>query len=162
MSRVINPDSVGKERTRLSKAIVLSIRELAKQTEPTPMARDLVAFIALALQAIAERLKKLGLDVPGKKTGAAGDSYLNVRSRDLQVVVEVNEVMRGTLLPVRSTGSNPIHPASPGSLAAASRVATPPAEVPINTRRDLSTGGNPSAPLSSAFASSTRAAPLRQ
>jgi hypothetical protein len=60
-----------------------------------------LAAIGAALQAIAERLKKLGLDVPGKKTGAAGDSYLNVRSRDLQVVVEVNEIMRGTLLPVQ-------------------------------------------------------------
>ncbi len=54
MSRVINPDSAGKDRTRLTKAIVLAIRELAKQTEPTPAARDLAAFIALALSAIAE------------------------------------------------------------------------------------------------------------
>jgi predicted nucleotidyltransferase component of viral defense system len=60
-----------------------------------------LSAIGTALQAIAERLKKLGLDVPGKKTGAAGDSYLNVRSRDLQVVVEVNEIMRGTLLPAQ-------------------------------------------------------------
>jgi hypothetical protein len=54
LSRVINPDSAGKDRTRLTKAIVLAIRELAKQTEPTPAARDLAAFIALALSAIAE------------------------------------------------------------------------------------------------------------
>ena len=54
MSRVINPDSAGKDRTRLTKAIVLAIRELAKQSEPTPAARDLAAFIALALSAIAE------------------------------------------------------------------------------------------------------------
>jgi hypothetical protein len=60
-----------------------------------------LSAIGTALQAIAERLKKLGLDVPGKKTGASGDSYLNVRSRDLQVVVEVNEIMRGTLLPAQ-------------------------------------------------------------
>jgi hypothetical protein len=58
MSRVINPDSAGKERTRLTKAIVISIRELAKQTEPGKEARDLAAFIALALQSIAE-----GIDV---------------------------------------------------------------------------------------------------
>lgn len=54
MSRVINPDSAGKDRTRLSKAIVLAIRELAKQSEPTAAARDQAAFIALALSAIAE------------------------------------------------------------------------------------------------------------
>lgn len=54
MSRVINPDSAGKDRTRLTKAIVLAIRELAKQSEPTTAARDLAAFIALALFAISD------------------------------------------------------------------------------------------------------------
>jgi hypothetical protein len=54
LSRVINPDSAGKDRTRLTRAIVLAIRELAKQSGPTPAARDLAAFIALALSAIAE------------------------------------------------------------------------------------------------------------
>lgn len=58
MSRVINPDSVGKERTRLTKGIVLCIRELAKQTAVTPESKDLAAYIALALQAISE-----GIDV---------------------------------------------------------------------------------------------------
>ena len=58
MSRVINPDSAGKERTRLTKAIVIAIRELAKQTETSTETRDLAAFIALALQSIAE-----GIDV---------------------------------------------------------------------------------------------------
>ena len=54
MSRVINPESAGKDRTRLTKAIVLAIRELAKQSEPTPASRDLAAFISLALSAIAD------------------------------------------------------------------------------------------------------------
>ena len=58
MSRVINPDSVGKERTRLTKGIVLCIRELAKQTAVTPEAKDLAAYIALALQSITD-----GIDV---------------------------------------------------------------------------------------------------
>jgi hypothetical protein len=58
MSRVINPDSAGKERNRLTKAIVISIRELAKQNDPGNEARDLAAFIALALETIAE-----GIDV---------------------------------------------------------------------------------------------------
>jgi len=58
MSRVINPDSAGKDRTRLTKAIVISIRELAKQTELGEETRDLAAFIALALQTIAA-----GIDV---------------------------------------------------------------------------------------------------
>lgn len=54
MSRLINPDSVGKERTRLSKSIVLCIRELAKQSKVTDDTKDQAAFIALALQAIAD------------------------------------------------------------------------------------------------------------
>ena len=58
MSRLINPDSAGKDRTRLSKAIVLSLRELAKQRDVTSEAKDLAAFIALALQSISE-----GIDV---------------------------------------------------------------------------------------------------
>jgi hypothetical protein len=53
LSRVINPDSTGKERTRLTKGIVLAIRELAHQREPGVEARDLAAFIALALSIIS-------------------------------------------------------------------------------------------------------------
>lgn len=49
MSRVINPDSAGKERTRLSKSIVLALRELMRLGEPNDAAHDLAAFIALAL-----------------------------------------------------------------------------------------------------------------
>ena len=58
MSRVINPDSVGKERTRLTKSIVLCIRELAKQAKVTPETKDMASFIALALQSISD-----GVDV---------------------------------------------------------------------------------------------------
>lgn len=56
MGRVINPDGVGKERTRLTRAIVLAIRELMKQTEPTNQTRDLAAFISLALAAVDETI----------------------------------------------------------------------------------------------------------
>lgn len=58
MSRVINPESAGKDRTRLTKAIVLAVRELAKQKEVTDEAKDLAAFISLALKTISE-----GIDV---------------------------------------------------------------------------------------------------
>jgi hypothetical protein len=58
LSRVINPDSVGKERTRLTKGIVLCIRQLAKQSKVTSETKDQAAFIALALQAISD-----GIDV---------------------------------------------------------------------------------------------------
>ena len=54
MSRLIKTDTVGKDRTRLSKGIVLAVRELARQTDVTSEAKDLAAFIVLALQTISE------------------------------------------------------------------------------------------------------------
>jgi hypothetical protein len=58
LSRVINPESAGKDRTRLSKAIVLAVRELAKQKDISDETKDLAAFIAIALKTIAA-----GIDV---------------------------------------------------------------------------------------------------
>ena len=58
MSRVINPESAGKDRTRLTKAVVLAIRELAKQQDVNDEAKDLAAFISIALKTIYE-----GIDV---------------------------------------------------------------------------------------------------
>ena len=58
MSTIINPESAGKERTQLSKAIVLAVRELAKQTDVNEDAKDLAAFIAIALRNISQ-----GIDV---------------------------------------------------------------------------------------------------
>ena len=56
MSRIINPDSAGKERTRLTKSVVLAVRALAQQTGPGAESRDLAAFIALALASISETI----------------------------------------------------------------------------------------------------------
>lgn len=56
LSRIINPDSAGKERTRLTKAVVLAIRELAQQAGPGAESRDLAAFIVLALSIISETI----------------------------------------------------------------------------------------------------------
>ena len=53
MSRVINPESAGKERTTLTKSVVLAVRELAKQTGINDTTYDLAAYIALALESIA-------------------------------------------------------------------------------------------------------------
>jgi hypothetical protein len=50
---VINPETAGKERTRLAKAVVLAIRELMRQSQPDENTRDLAAFISLALEIIA-------------------------------------------------------------------------------------------------------------
>jgi hypothetical protein len=57
LSRIINPESAGKDRTRLAKTVVVAIRELMKQTEPDIQTRDLAAFIALALEGIAETIE---------------------------------------------------------------------------------------------------------
>ncbi len=56
MSRIINLESAGKERNRLTKAIVLAVRELAQQSGPGAESRDLAAFIALALETVAETI----------------------------------------------------------------------------------------------------------
>ena len=52
MSRAVQTYSVGKERTHLCKAIVISIRELMKQSEPNQSSKDLAAFISIALVAV--------------------------------------------------------------------------------------------------------------
>ncbi|HNT54445.1 MAG TPA: hypothetical protein PKG95_07020 [Anaerolineaceae bacterium] len=54
MSRVIHTETAGKDRTRLSRAVVLALRELMRLPEPNDTARDLVAFIALALMEISD------------------------------------------------------------------------------------------------------------
>lgn len=56
MGRVINPETAGKERTRLCRAVVLALRTLMQQSEPNNTSRDLAAFMALALMAIDETI----------------------------------------------------------------------------------------------------------
>jgi hypothetical protein len=56
LSRIITPDSAGRERTRLTRAIVLAIRELAKQTKPGVETRDLASFISLSLEIVARKI----------------------------------------------------------------------------------------------------------
>jgi hypothetical protein len=50
LSRVINPETAGKQRKRLARSVVLSIRELSKQTEVNLASKDIAAYIVLALQ----------------------------------------------------------------------------------------------------------------
>ena len=56
MSKIYSPESAGKDRARLSKTIVLALRELMKQTEPDTATRDLTAYIVLALEEIAANI----------------------------------------------------------------------------------------------------------
>lgn len=57
MSRVIQINGVGKERTQLTRATVLALRELAQQSEPTSKSRDLVAFIIITLEQINQTVE---------------------------------------------------------------------------------------------------------
>lgn len=57
MSRVINPESAGKDRTRLVKGVALALRQLVQQQDTGSQTRDLAAFIALALENIAETIE---------------------------------------------------------------------------------------------------------
>jgi hypothetical protein len=52
MSRIINTDSTGKQRSQLTRATAVALRQLSQQTDLGHEARDLAAFIALALRAI--------------------------------------------------------------------------------------------------------------
>ncbi|NUM47965.1 MAG: hypothetical protein HUU38_24945 [Anaerolineales bacterium] len=56
MSRVINPNALGKERDRLAKAIYLALRELAQQASMETKTYDLAAYIVLSLETIAETI----------------------------------------------------------------------------------------------------------
>ncbi len=58
MTRIIKTSTPGKERARLSKAIVITIREFMRQREPDKNTQDMVAFIILALRAIADGIDK--------------------------------------------------------------------------------------------------------
>jgi hypothetical protein len=58
MSRVINTQSVGKERNQLVRAIVIAIRELMKQEKVDSNTKDLAAFIAMALNAISQTIER--------------------------------------------------------------------------------------------------------
>jgi hypothetical protein len=58
VTRIINRSTPGKDRARLSKAIVITIREFMRQQEPNQSTKDMVAFIILALKQIASGIDK--------------------------------------------------------------------------------------------------------
>ncbi len=56
MSRIINSESAGKDRTRLTKVVVISIRELLRQQEVSDLSRDLIACVLRSLDGIYETI----------------------------------------------------------------------------------------------------------
>ena len=57
MSRIIKLDGVGKQRKRMTREVVLAVRELMRQEEVNDETRDLAAFIATNLEAIHETIE---------------------------------------------------------------------------------------------------------
>jgi len=57
LSRVINPNTPGKERNRLKRATALALREMMKSPEPNETTRDMAAFVALSLEGISETVE---------------------------------------------------------------------------------------------------------
>jgi hypothetical protein len=56
LSRVINPDRAGKQRNKLVRLMALTVRELLRQPEPNDESRDMVIFVILSLDSIAESI----------------------------------------------------------------------------------------------------------
>lgn len=56
MARIIKLDGTGKQRNRLTRSIVVSVRLLMQQTEINQDTRDIASYIALALRAIYETI----------------------------------------------------------------------------------------------------------
>ena len=56
MSRIVNSESAGKDRTRLTKVVVISVRELLHQQEVSDLSRDLIACVLRSLDAIYETI----------------------------------------------------------------------------------------------------------
>ena len=75
MSRIINTEGAGKERNRLSRCIVLSLRELMRQSQPDDKSRDLAAFIALALLSISDTVEASVLAWEKKGYWVKADRY---------------------------------------------------------------------------------------
>lgn len=75
MGRIINTEGAGKERNRLSRYIVLSLRELMRQSQPDDKSRDLAAFIALALLSISDTVEASVLAWEKKGYWVKADRY---------------------------------------------------------------------------------------
>jgi hypothetical protein len=56
LSRIIQLDGVGKQRKKMSKEVVLAIRELMRQDEVNDLTKDLAAFITLRLMSIYDTI----------------------------------------------------------------------------------------------------------
>ena len=58
MTQIINKSTPGKERERLSKSIIVTIRDFMRQQEPNEATNDMVAFVILALREISSGIEQ--------------------------------------------------------------------------------------------------------
>ena len=58
MGRVIHTKNLATERNRMMKAMAIALRELTKQKAFDDQARDLAAFLVLALDAVSESIER--------------------------------------------------------------------------------------------------------
>ena len=104
MGHIIKLETAGKERLRLQKEIVIAIKELAKQTGVDQTTKDLVAYIAIALQAIGKTVdesvaawEKRGYWIKAERYRIEGDwakklgedLHRNLLDEDWKKIVEI-------------------------------------------------------------------------
>ena len=95
MSRVIQINGVGKERTQLTRATVLALRELAQQSEPTSKSRDLVAFIIITLEQIDRTVEESVLAWEKRGYWIKADRYRLDWSWTLKISKDLRQALFG-------------------------------------------------------------------
>jgi hypothetical protein len=128
MSRLIKPESAGKLRTQLCKAVGLTLRELAAKAQPDAAARDMVAFVALCLREIdatinesvvawekrdywvkADRFR-LEWQWAGHFSAALTRALLDNNGALLpELLLKIGARLQAVKLPLRNTGGEPWH-----------------------------------------------------
>jgi hypothetical protein len=92
LSRIINTQGVGKERNRLVKAIVISIRALMRQKNPDSTTRDLAAFIAIALEAVSDTVERTVIPWEKRNYWVKADKFRQEWAWAKPLSVELKEV----------------------------------------------------------------------
>jgi hypothetical protein len=130
LSRVVKLESAGKDRTQLSKYILLAIRELGGSSQDLNKSRDLVAYMIIALAQIAQTIdasvdawEKRGYWVKADRfrmewswTQAKSDQlykYLQEQNWDgiIQQVVQITQKLSSVKVPAKKPLVEPWHDA---------------------------------------------------
>ncbi|MEA3326038.1 MAG: hypothetical protein U9R53_01820 [Chloroflexota bacterium] len=97
MTQIIKTSTPGKEKNRLSKAIVITIREFMRMQEPNDTTNDMLAFIILALEEIASGIDKSVIAWEKRGYWVKADKYrmkwqwTEVYARKLEKALSLNE-----------------------------------------------------------------------